>query len=88
MPQKLRKQAGYVLVCYTAVFRVVTQRSSPLWGGALRDDTKNGCVADWICLQIHKFRSINRSFASYGRHAMHYFAPLGIFMRQGCRTQS
>ena len=31
-----------VLVCYTAVFSVVTQR-----GGALRDDTKNGCVADY-----------------------------------------
>ena len=30
------------LVCYTAVFSVVTQRFS----GALRDDTKNGCVAD------------------------------------------
>ena len=28
------------LVSYTAVFSVVTQRSS------LRDDTKNGCVAD------------------------------------------
>ena len=28
------------VVCYTAVFSVVTQR------GALRDDTKNGCVAD------------------------------------------
>ena len=28
------------VVCYTAVFSVVTQRSS------LRDDTKNGCVAD------------------------------------------
>ena len=35
---------GATLVCYTAVFSVVTQRSSP--GGALRDDTKNGCVAD------------------------------------------
>ena len=34
---------GYV-VCYTAVFSVVTQRYSPL--GALRDDTKNGCVTD------------------------------------------
>ena len=32
------------LVCYTAVFSVVTQSSSG--GGALRDDTKNGCVAD------------------------------------------
>ena len=29
-----------LLVCYTAVFSVVTQR------GALRDDTENGCVAD------------------------------------------
>ena len=35
-----------VVVCYTAVFSVVTQRS-PLSGqGALRDDTKNGCVAN------------------------------------------
>ena len=33
------------LLCYTAVFSVVTQRSS---GGEerSRDDTKNGCVAD------------------------------------------
>ena len=28
------------LVCYTAVFSVVMQSSSP------RDDSKNGCVAD------------------------------------------
>ena len=34
------------LVCYTAVFSVVTQRSSPQ--RALCDDTKNGCVADYI----------------------------------------
>ena len=33
------------VVCYTAVFRVVTQRFL-LWEGALRDDNKNGCVAD------------------------------------------
>ena len=31
------------VICYTAVFSVVTQRSSP---GALHDDTKYGCVAD------------------------------------------
>ena len=32
----------YNLVCYTAVFSVVTQltSSSSSWGGALRDDTK------------------------------------------------
>ena len=34
-----------VVVCYTAVFSVVTQHSSP--GGTLRDDTKKGCVADY-----------------------------------------
>ena len=33
--------AFLLLVCYTAVFRVVT------WEGALRDDTKNGCIADY-----------------------------------------
>ena len=32
------------VVCHTAVFNVVTQRSR---GGALRDETKNGCVADY-----------------------------------------
>ena len=30
------------VVCYTAIFSVVMQR-----GGVLRDDTKNGCVADY-----------------------------------------
>ena len=40
-------QDALLIVCYTAVFSVVTQRSSPLWGGALRDDTKNACVADY-----------------------------------------
>ena len=43
------KISGFVwtLVCYTAVFSVVTQ-----WGGALRDDTKNGCVADYVNLAL------------------------------------
>ena len=37
---------GWVTVSllYTAVFSVVTLL--PKWGGALRDDTKNGCVVD------------------------------------------
>ena len=34
------------IVCYTAVFSVVTQRSAPQAWGALRDDTENDCVAD------------------------------------------
>ena len=40
----------YDVVCYTAVFSVVTQRSSPL-----RDDTKNGCVADYLRWRYHLF---------------------------------
>ena len=44
-----------LVVCYTAVFRVVTQRSSPLEGGALRDDTKNGCVADYLIGRLWHF---------------------------------
>ena len=39
--------SALTVVCSIAVFSVVTQRSSPLMGGALRDDTKNGCVADY-----------------------------------------
>ena len=34
------------LVCHTAVFSVVTQRSCSLGGEALRDDTKKGCLVD------------------------------------------
>ena len=48
--------ACFMLVCYTAVFSVVTQCSeercvtfsSRQWGGALHDNTKNGCVADQL----------------------------------------
>ena len=34
------------IVSLAAVFSIVTQRSSRMWGGALRDDTKNGCEGD------------------------------------------
>ena len=44
-PRTFPRHTCSFLVCYTAVFCVVTQRSFP-GGGALRDDTKNGCVAD------------------------------------------
>ena len=44
---RLRELALFMVVCYTAVFSVVTQRSSPR-GGALRDDAKNGCVTDYL----------------------------------------
>ena len=39
--EKKMNRAIPKLVCYTAVFSVVTQRSS------LRDDSKNGCEADY-----------------------------------------
>ena len=43
------------VVCYTAVFSVVTQCSFPgEWGGALRDDTKSGCVADYTSSISHE----------------------------------
>ena len=47
---KTLKQSS-VLVCYTVVFSIVTQHSSPQ---TLCDDTKNGCVADYISLQAKK----------------------------------
>ena len=51
------------LVCYTAVFRVVTQCSSPL-GETLRDDPKNGCVADYEKtsngIKIQEIKKINK----------------------------
>ena len=37
------KNVRICVVCHTAVFSVVTQRSS---GGTLRDDNKNGCARD------------------------------------------
>ena len=64
MAGSLRKQltfpsaASGFLVCYTAVFSVVTQRSSPLRRGALRDDTKNGFVADyWFPRETKRLRN-------------------------------
>ena len=36
------------VVCYTAVFSVVTQR----WGGALRDDIKNGYAANYVLAEV------------------------------------
>ena len=43
-----------IVVCYTAVFRAVTQRSSR---GALRDDTKNGCAADYSLIEVSLYFS-------------------------------
>ena len=48
LSQNIFTRGRITLVCYTAVFSLVTQRSSPhaVWGGALRDETKKGCLAD------------------------------------------
>ena len=37
------KMAKSIIVCYTAIFNVITQC---LWGGALRGNTKDSCAAD------------------------------------------
>jgi len=59
------------LVCYTAVFRVVTQRSSPLeWRGALRDDAKNGYKA--------KVREYSPEGRSRGTQREYSSKPLNI----------
>ena len=46
-PCRQKFSETFPLVCYTAVFSAVTQR----WGGALCDDSKNGCVADYFSLR-------------------------------------
>ena len=58
-------QSALKIVCYTAVFSVVTQR-----GGALRDDTENGCVADYFedgSFLFHTNHSLRRCQAATGR---------------------
>ena len=44
--KRMFSQAMSGVVCCTAVFRVVTQRST---GGALRDETKNSCQCSRLC---------------------------------------
>ena len=50
---KLKLLVTSDVVRYIAVFSVVTQRFYPhaLWGGALRDNTKNGCVARLLAME-------------------------------------
>ena len=50
MPMHNLQNSASFIVCYTAVFSVVTQRSSSQskWRRALRGDSKNGCVADYF----------------------------------------
>ena len=59
--------ALFTLVCYTAVLRVVTQRSFPrTWGGALRDDSMSGCVADYLHHGSHTFPWIADAYGGIG----------------------
>ena len=80
---------NYLLVCYTAVFSVVTQR------GALRDDTKNGCVADQLPSGTSK-RQAKRRHPRAGAHRgwirrsgfraniwKGYQSPQGAYKRDG-----
>ena len=54
------------LVCYTAVFSVVT------WGGALRDDAENGCVADYNDLCSESL-DIELGFLIFVSNIVNYF---------------
>ena len=63
------------LVCCTAVFGVVMQR------GALRDDSKNGCVADYVRphhTNVCKFSQLFVAMSSLTRLRRITF-KLGIF---------
>ena len=64
------------LVCYTVVFRVVTQR------GALRGDTKSGCVVDqksfFLC-QLLQFSFKNVSLLKNLRQAGRYAEKTPLF---------
>ena len=57
LQRKKMNRAIPKLVCYTAVFSIVTQRSS------LRDDSKNGCVADYFQTSLGYVSAIPDSFA-------------------------
>ena len=51
-------QSPDILVFFAAVFRLVTQRSSPQRRGALRDEPKNGCEGDYrysLSSKIHPY---------------------------------
>ena len=48
-----------MVVCYTAVFKSSRNAPAHLWGGAFRDDAKNGCVADYQ--DGHSSKEIERS---------------------------
>ena len=39
----------YVCQSATQLFLVSSRNAPPHWGGALSDDTKNSCVADYTC---------------------------------------
>ena len=56
-----------VYVCQSATqpFLVSPRNAPPHWGGALRDDTKNGCVTDYTC--AGNSRSYTFSHHGWGR---------------------
>ena len=76
------KRSQLDVVYYTAVSQcrhatlLPTILSSRLWGGALRDNTKNGCVADWVGLA-----PLQTSFGV--RLSRIYFSPRKNFLRGG-----
>ena len=74
------------VVYYTAVFQcghatlLPTILSSRLWGGALRDNTKNGCVADQVADWVG-LAPLQTSFGA--RLSRIHFFPTENFLRGG-----
>ena len=57
----MKNATVWLVISYAAVLCLVTQRSSPR-RGALRDETKNGCVGDYVtCLSIKDCYMLERS---------------------------
>ena len=75
------------LVCYTAVFSVVTQC---FFLRTLRDDTKNGCVADYLMAGISLIQSdVDLSWSRIKRKStleVRGFEPRTFRMRSGRST--
>ena len=49
----------------------MSSRNAPPWGGALRDDTENGCVADYLGIGSSNNKGIQEIFACGIRNAAH-----------------
>ena len=85
-PDHISRAGPVCPVCYTAIFSVVTRRA-----GALRDETKNGFVADyglsgWLALaEVHDFYPGITWKGPVRSH--HFYIEVGYNAREQCVTR-